>query len=62
MHPHERNRIAQSVLLVASVVVVLHALGWLQPGAGPELDTKILYPVIALVSLWGLLRRLRRQS
>ena len=60
MHPSEQNKMAQIVLLVASVVVVLHTLGWLQPGAGPELDPKILYPIVAVACLWGLLRLLRR--
>jgi hypothetical protein len=59
MSPRKTHAI-RSLTLIASIYIVARMAGWTGPDTQIDWDPGLMYPAIAIITLWGIARMTRR--
>ncbi|MCC6970885.1 MAG: hypothetical protein IT434_11770 [Phycisphaerales bacterium] len=60
MRPDAFRKATVALIVIGAMYLLARAGGWTGPRRSVELDTSLLYPGIALISLWGFTRLARK--
>lgn len=59
MRPKVMQRAIVALVVIAGLYLCARALGWTGPNPRVELEPRLLYPAIVIVSAWGIARLTR---